>query len=77
MFPEPHSTKQIEDCIGWGHEIAPATLVDTVAGRIGCTARSGTPSRRGCAGLSCPVLVVHGTDDRIRTARDRRSGWPS
>ena len=21
MFTEPHSTKQIEDCVGWGHEI--------------------------------------------------------
>ena len=25
-FPEPHSTKQIEDCVAWGHEIGPETL---------------------------------------------------
>ncbi len=36
MFTEPHSTKQIEDCVGWAHEISPQTLVDTTAGRIGC-----------------------------------------
>ena len=33
MFNEPHSTKQIEDCVGWGREIEPATLVDATAGR--------------------------------------------
>ncbi len=36
MFSEPHSTKQIEDTSGWGHEIEPATLADTTAGRLGC-----------------------------------------
>ena len=25
-FPEPHSTKQIEDCVGWGLETTPETL---------------------------------------------------
>jgi pimeloyl-ACP methyl ester carboxylesterase/predicted glycosyltransferase len=63
MFTEPHSTKQIEDGVAWGHEIDPATLVDTHDGR----ARLG----RGefldlCARIRCPVLVVHGTDDAIR-----------
>jgi len=32
MFSEPHSTKQVEDCVGWGKEIEPATLVDTSLG---------------------------------------------
>ena len=32
MFTEPHSTKQIEDCVGWGHEIGAETLVDTERG---------------------------------------------
>ena len=31
MFPEPHSTKQIEDCIGWALETDPATLADTTS----------------------------------------------
>ena len=28
-FTEPHSTKQIEDCVGWGLETTPETLADT------------------------------------------------
>jgi pimeloyl-ACP methyl ester carboxylesterase/predicted glycosyltransferase len=60
MFPEPHSTKQIEDGIGWGHEITPALLVDTEAGRSGHL----DPLR--FAEVTCPVLVVHGSADGIR-----------
>ena len=29
MFTEPHSTKPIEDCIGWGLETTAETLVAT------------------------------------------------
>ncbi|MGC4938976.1 alpha/beta fold hydrolase [Kribbella sp. DT2] len=60
MFPEPHSSKQIEDAIGWGHEITPSLLVDTEAGRSAHL----DPER--FAELSCPVLVVHGSEDAIR-----------
>ena len=31
MFNEPHSTKQIEDCIGWALETDPETLADTTS----------------------------------------------
>ena len=31
-FPEPHSTKQIEDCVGWALETTPETLADTTRG---------------------------------------------
>ena len=31
-FNEPHSTKQIEDCVGWGLETTPETLIDTMQG---------------------------------------------
>ncbi|MGW6930028.1 alpha/beta fold hydrolase [Lentzea sp. NPDC054927] len=61
MFPEPHSTKQIEDAVRWAHQIEPATLVDTTAGRLG----SGS-IEDSCRQVRCPVLVVHGTDDQIR-----------
>lgn len=61
MFPEPHSTKQIEDAVRWAHEVEPATLVDTTAGRL--TSESIEDS---CRLVRCPVLVLHGTDDRIR-----------
>lgn len=61
MFAEPHSTKQIEDAVRWAHEIEPATLVDTTAGRLA------SPSLVDeCREVRCPVLVIHGTDDRVR-----------
>jgi predicted glycosyltransferase len=66
VFSEPHSTKQIEDCVGWGHEIAPATLADTTAGQLGLEGAETVPIEETCGRVRCPVLVVHGTDDRVR-----------
>ncbi|HEX2706193.1 MAG TPA: alpha/beta fold hydrolase [Candidatus Lustribacter sp.] len=66
MFTEPHSTKQIEDCVGWGREIAPETLADTTAGRLGCDGAVCMPLEPVCAQVRCPVTVVHGTDDAVR-----------
>ena len=67
MFSEPHSTKQIEDTIGWAHEIEPATLVDATAGRLGCDGVVCASVEEACRRVTCPVLVAHGDDDRIRT----------
>ncbi|QNE18491.1 alpha/beta fold hydrolase [Kribbella qitaiheensis] len=58
MFSEPHSTKQLEDGVGWGHGISPERLVDTELAR-----QDRIP---GVQELACPVLVVHGSDDHIR-----------
>ena len=66
MFHEPHSTKQIEDCVGWAHEISPQTLVDVTAGRLGCDGGVCTPLEPLCRQLTCPVLVMHGTEDAVR-----------
>jgi predicted glycosyltransferase len=66
MFTEPHSTKQIEDCVGWGREISPETLADTTAGRLGCDGAVCTPLEPQCRQVTCPVMVVHGTDDAVR-----------
>ncbi|MBZ5739489.1 alpha/beta hydrolase [Nocardioides mangrovi] len=66
MFSEPHSTKQIEDAIAWGRDVAPQTLVDTTAGRLGCEGATCTSVEPLCAQVTCPVMVVHGTDDRVR-----------
>jgi pimeloyl-ACP methyl ester carboxylesterase/predicted glycosyltransferase len=62
-FTEPHSTKQREDCVGWGRETDAETLVATqLAPRL--------QDEEGVRGLlsriDCPVLVVHGSDDAIR-----------
>jgi pimeloyl-ACP methyl ester carboxylesterase/predicted glycosyltransferase len=63
LFPEPHSTKEIEDGIAFAHETDAQTLV------------AGQPSTSGFAdaveveaalrALRCPVLVAHGTEDTI------------
>ncbi|HWM00789.1 MAG TPA: alpha/beta fold hydrolase [Actinophytocola sp.] len=67
LFCEPHSTKQIEDGVAWAHEIEPATLVDATAGRLGCDGAMCTSVEALCPQVRCPVLVIHGTDDRIRS----------
>ncbi len=66
MFPEPHSTKLIEDCVGWGLETDAETLIATQLAD-GLDEEEG---RALCARLRCPVLVIQGTDDAI-TGRHR------
>ena len=66
LFTEPHSTKQIEDCVAWAHEIAPSTLADTTAGRLGVDGAVCERIEPFCERVQCPVLVIHGTDDHIR-----------
>lgn len=63
MISEPHSTKHIEDCVAWGHEIGPERLVDTELARTVC--RSPGFARR-VVQADVPVLVIHGDDDRVR-----------
>ncbi|MBV8300267.1 MAG: alpha/beta fold hydrolase [Candidatus Eremiobacteraeota bacterium] len=58
---EPHSTKQIEDCVGWGMETTPETLIATQAERT----MSEDEALDLAAAVRCPVLVVNGDDDRI------------
>ncbi|MGH9275355.1 MAG: alpha/beta fold hydrolase, partial [Acidimicrobiales bacterium] len=65
MFVEPHSTKQIEDCVGWGLETDPDTLVATIEAS-GAVAQTATVFEERCRQVRCPVLVVHGSDDHIR-----------
>ncbi len=67
MFPEAHSTKQIEDCVRWAHETTPEVLVATTAGRLGLFGAHRHPLEPLCARVCCPVLVVHGTDDLVRS----------
>jgi pimeloyl-ACP methyl ester carboxylesterase len=60
-FPEPHSTKQIEDCVGWALETDPAIVVATQRG--GWMSRSEAEAL--CARVRCPALVLHGGADRL------------
>jgi pimeloyl-ACP methyl ester carboxylesterase len=64
-LPEPHSTKQVEDCVGWGLETTPQVLIATeVAGEP-----DEATIRRWCARVVQPALVVHGDRDRISPLR--------
>jgi pimeloyl-ACP methyl ester carboxylesterase/predicted glycosyltransferase len=65
MFSEPHSTKQFEDCVGWGLDTDPATLAATVEGTALSAVDDAVVEAR-CRQVRCPVTVVHGSDDRIR-----------
>ena len=61
MFNEPHSTKPIEDCVGWGLETTAETLVATeLGGKLG-----EEETRELCRRIRCPVLVIQGTADAI------------
>jgi pimeloyl-ACP methyl ester carboxylesterase len=62
-FSEPHSTKQIEDCVGWGLEMDPETLADTHRAAGLCPTERFAET---CSRVRCPVLVIHGERDRLR-----------
>jgi pimeloyl-ACP methyl ester carboxylesterase/predicted glycosyltransferase len=63
MVHEPHSTKQLEDLIGWGREVEPETLVAAHEGLDVCGRES---FRSVCQRMKAPVLVIHGDEDKIR-----------
>jgi pimeloyl-ACP methyl ester carboxylesterase len=60
VFCEPHSTKQIEDCVGWGLETDVETLITAEVPGL-----DQVRSRELCGRLRCPVLVLHGDRDAI------------
>ena len=64
VFPEPHSTKQIEDCVAWGLDTTPETLILTIDG-----SNSGLADKEAveqlCRSIRSPVCVIHGSRDAI------------
>ncbi len=64
MFPEPHSTKQIEDCVAWGLDTTPETLLLTVEGG-GAGFSTVAEGEELCRSVRCPAIVLHGTHDLI------------
>ena len=62
VFTEPHSTKQIEDGVGWGLETDAETLLLT---GFGIDAVTGEDAEATCRAIRCPVLVMHGDQDAI------------
>jgi pimeloyl-ACP methyl ester carboxylesterase len=61
IFSEPHSTKHIEDSVAWALETDAETLIALSTGRW----LEPEAIRDLCARVLCPVLVIHGGDDRI------------
>jgi predicted glycosyltransferase len=61
-FTEPHSTKQIEDCVGYALQTNGETIVTAHYGQK-------LPGREAvlelCSRVRCPVLVMHGDCDAI------------
>src|SRR4029077_2637018 len=69
-FPEPHSTKSIDDGVGWALDTDPGTLIATAGGKIH---RKRRVLRELAHKLDFPVLVVQGKHDRIAPPRDGRA----
>jgi pimeloyl-ACP methyl ester carboxylesterase/predicted glycosyltransferase len=66
VFNDPHSTKQIEDCVGWGMETTAETLVATeIAPQLDEAAVRALAKR-----ISCPTIVIQGTNDAICSYED-------
>jgi pimeloyl-ACP methyl ester carboxylesterase/predicted glycosyltransferase len=69
MLPEKHSTKQIEDAIAWGLDSDGLSMTVTQGG-----AQAAPITRRDQLELAkrvrCPVLVIHGTKDKITSYSD-------
>jgi pimeloyl-ACP methyl ester carboxylesterase/predicted glycosyltransferase len=61
-FTEPHSTKQVEDCVGWAKDTDMETIL---AGFRGWETKIIPPAEVAALGrrVRCPVLVIHGTED--------------
>ncbi|MCP4472463.1 MAG: alpha/beta hydrolase, partial [Gammaproteobacteria bacterium] len=62
IFNDPHSTKQIEDAINWGHETNEEVLIATMdTADPDDLVLDEAAYRR----ISCPTLVIHGEDDVV------------
>ena len=63
MFPEPHSTKALEDGVAWGIAADVEMMI-----RATCDAHLSDSSwlRSVVGRVACPVLVIHGDHDRVR-----------
>jgi len=71
-FTEKHSTKQIEDGVGWGLETDPETAIAFANG--GSSALSDRKHQMDLARrVRCPVLVIHGSEDNVSPVSDGRT----
>jgi pimeloyl-ACP methyl ester carboxylesterase len=69
VFSEPHSTRQIDDCVGWGLDTDGATVLATQRGGW----MSPSKAEALCAGVRCPALVALGDADRVLSPASGRA----
>lgn len=62
MFPEPHSSKQLEDCVEW----AGGTTVEAMLSEMDARASTEYSAADICRQVTCPVLVITGSEDRCQ-----------
>ena len=62
MFPEPHSTRQIESGLEWAETTTPEVLIRTIDAVHLTKPQTCALAQR----VRCPVLVLHGDQDVIR-----------
>ena len=62
VFTEPHSTKLIEDAVGWGLETTPEVLLAIEEAPLAVNEETVEEFARR---VRCPVLVIHGDEDAI------------
>jgi pimeloyl-ACP methyl ester carboxylesterase/predicted glycosyltransferase len=64
IFSDPHSTKQIEDGVGWASDTTGPVLAKTVEARVIPPAFD--VSEEMYRRIRCPMLVIHGDNDQIQ-----------
>ncbi|MEU1970984.1 alpha/beta hydrolase [Microbacterium sp. NPDC019599] len=71
MFPEPHSTKQHEDCVEWALQTTPEAMI--LAGYSAPYPGSEPQTVAAAQAVRCPVLVITGSMDMCQNPeRSRR-----
>ena len=66
-LPEPHSTKQLEDLVGWSQETTPHVLINSL------NARNDGGNESLLRAITCPSLWVHGANDLIEPLEKSRT----
>jgi pimeloyl-ACP methyl ester carboxylesterase len=61
MFPEPHSTKQLEDCVSWAMQTTPEAMI--LAGYSPPYPGNEPDTVAAARAVRCPVLVISGSLD--------------
>jgi len=72
IFSTPHSTKQVEDPIGWAHETDAETLIAVTAGAM-ATRTTRREQNALARRVHCPVLVISAPNDKVTAHADAKA----